>query len=127
MASQHHGVPEMEQLTESEAAALGRVRRVSRLLDSAIRVPGTEIRVGLDPVVSLLPVAGDAVGAVLSLYPVAEAYRLGAPKRTLATMLAVVAVDAVAGSIPLLGTVFDTVWRANEWNARLLARHLRRT
>jgi len=127
MASQHHGVPEMEHLTASEAAALGRVRRVSRLLDSAVRVPGTEMRFGLDPVLGLLPVAGDAVAAVISLYPVVEAYRLGAPKRTLATMLAVVAVDAVAGSIPLLGSVFDAVWKGNEWNARLLARHLRRT
>lgn len=127
MAAQQHGVAETDGLTAREAAALARVRRLSRVLDSAIRVPGTEIRFGLDPVLSLLPVAGDAAAAMISLYTVAEAYRLGAPKRTLATMLAVVAVDAVAGSIPLLGPVFDAFWRANEWNARLLARHLRRT
>jgi hypothetical protein len=111
-------------LTGSEAAALERVRVVTQLLDAAVRVPGTEFRIGLDPVLSILPIAGDAAGAVLSLYPVFEAVRLGASWRTLATMLALVAVDAVVGSIPVLGTVFDALWRANEWNYSLLEREL---
>ena len=111
-------------LTGSEAAALERVRVVTQLLDAAVRVPGTEFRIGLDPILSILPIAGDAAGAVLSLYPVFEAVRLGASWRTLATMLALVAVDAVVGSIPVLGTVFDALWRANEWNCSLLEREL---
>ena len=111
-------------LAGSEAAALERVRVVTQLLDAAVRVPGTEFRIGLDPVLSILPIAGDAAGAVLSLYPVFEAVRLGASWRTLATMLALVAVDAVVGSIPVLGTVFDALWRANEWNYSLLEREL---
>jgi len=110
-------------LPPKESAALERVRRVARLQDEAIRVPGTDFRFGLDPVLGLLPVAGDTLSAVISLYPIVEAARLGAPKRTLAAMLTLVAVDAVIGSIPVVGSVFDAVWKANEWNRRLLERH----
>jgi hypothetical protein len=114
-------------LTGSEAAALERVRVVSRLLDSAVRIPGTNIRFGLDPILSIVPIAGDAAGAVLSLYPVVEAYRLGASRRAIGTMVLLVAVDAVAGTVPVLGSVFDALWRANEWNYRLLERELTTT
>ena len=113
-----------ESLTGSEVAALGRVRKVTRLLDAAFRIPGTDIRIGIDPILSIVPVAGDLAGAVLSLYPVVEAYRLGVSWRTLATMLSLVAVDAVIGSVPVAGSVFDALWRANEWNYRLLEREL---
>lgn len=112
------------ELSAGEAAALDRVRSVSYLLDNAVRVPGTNFRFGLDPVLSLLPIAGDLAAAVISLYAVVEAYRLGVPKRTLLAMVGLVAVDAVAGSVPVLGSVFDALWKANEWNYRLLERHL---
>ncbi|MFC6758189.1 MULTISPECIES: DUF4112 domain-containing protein [Haloarcula] len=111
-------------LTADEAATLERVQTVTRLLDEAVRIPGTEVRIGLDPILSILPVAGDAAGAVLSLYPVVEAYRLGVPSRTLLLMLSLVAVDAVIGSVPILGTVFDALWKANQWNYGLMERQL---
>jgi hypothetical protein len=110
--------------TADEAAALERVRRVGWLLDDAIPVPGTDYRVGFDPVLGLLPVAGDLLAAVLSLYPVLEAHRLGVERRAIARMLAMVAVDVGIGSVPILGTVFDAVWKANEWNVRTLERHV---
>lgn len=108
----------------AEPAGLKRARAVGQLLDSAFRLPGTDVRVGLDPILGVLPVAGDAVAAALSLYPVVEAHRHDVPKATLAKMLALVGIDAVVGSVPVLGPVFDTVWRANEWNVRTLERHL---
>lgn len=111
-------------LTGTEAAALERVHGVALLLDAAVRIPGTDIRIGLDPILSVVPVAGDAVGALLSMYPVFEAVRLGVSRRTVATMLALVAVDAVVGSVPVVGSVFDALWRANQWNYRLLEREL---
>lgn len=117
------GPPEM---SAREEAALRRVRAVSRLLDEAIRVPGTNFRIGVDPILGILPVAGDAVAAAVSLYPVAEAYRLGAPMPMLAKMLALVAIDASIGSVPLLGPLFDAVWKANTWNRRALERYIRR-
>lgn len=110
--------------TPREEAALRRARSVSQLLDEAVRVPGTDFRVGLDPLLSVVPVGGDTVGAALSLYPIVEAYRLGAPRRTLAAMVLLVAIDAVIGSVPIAGTVFDAFWKANTWNVGLLERHV---
>jgi len=108
----------------SEEATLKRVRTVSRLLDDAVRVPGTDFRIGMDPILGILPVAGDGVAMLLSLYPVLEAYRLGMSRTAIAKMLSLVAVDAVIGSVPLLGPVFDAFWKANKWNLRTLERHL---
>lgn len=110
--------------TASEEAALRRVRGLSQLLDEAVRVPGTDFRVGLDPVMGILPVGGDAVATVFALYPILEAVRFGLPTATIVKMVLVVAVDSVIGSIPVVGTVFDAFWKANEWNARALERHL---
>lgn len=122
------GRPESEtarrETARGEAAALERVRVVSHLLDEAIRVPGTNYRVGLDPILGILPVGGDVVAFLFSIYPILEAARFDLPTWTIAKMLVLVAIDAVVGSIPLVGTLFDAVWKANEWNRRTLERHL---
>lgn len=112
------------EIGSSEEAALDRVKTVSKVLDEAVRVPGTNFRVGIDPILGIVPGAGDTVAAALSLYPVAEAYRLDAPPKLIAKMLSLIAVDYVIGSVPVAGTVFDAFWKANEWNARSLERHL---
>jgi hypothetical protein len=117
-------VPVGEGTGPNEEATLERVRTVSRLLDDAVRVPGTDFRIGIDPILGVLPVAGDAVAMLLSLYPVLEAYRLGMSRAALAKMLSLVAVDAVVGSVPVLGPVFDAFWKANKWNLRTLERHI---
>jgi hypothetical protein len=96
--------------------ALRRVKTVARVMDEAVRVPGTDIRVGLDPVLGVVPGAGDAVAAGVSLYIVAEAASLGVPLSTVVRMLANVTADAVLGSIPVVGPVFDTFLKANKWN-----------
>jgi hypothetical protein len=101
-----------------------RVRRLARLLDSALRVPGTGIRFGLDAVIGLIPGLGDAAGAALAGYVVLLASRLGAPPSVILRMLANVAVDAVAGAVPLLGDLFDVGWKANSRNVELLDRYL---
>ena len=100
------------------------MRSVSELLDQAVAVPGTGFRVGVDPLLSVLPVGGDAAGAAISLYIVAEAARLGVSPETLAKMLLNVGLDATVGSVPVLGTVFDAVYKANVRNVRLAEREL---
>jgi hypothetical protein len=105
-------------------ARLARVRRLSRALDSAVTIPRTDIRIGVDPIVGLLPGVGDVVPTAASAYIVAEAAALGVPRATLARMCLNLLVDAVAGSIPLLGDAFDVVWRANDRNVRLLEARL---
>lgn len=110
--------------TDATHPTVRRVSVLADLLDDSIRVPGTNYRVGIDPILGILPGAGDAVATIVSLYIVFEAFRADVPQSTLVRMLAYVAVDAVVGSIPVLGVVFDALWKANEWNARLLAEHL---
>ncbi|MBD2035940.1 DUF4112 domain-containing protein [Leptolyngbya sp. FACHB-321] len=104
--------------------ALRRVRTVSRLLDNAIPIPGTRFRLGLDPVLGLLPGAGDFVGAALSVYIVIEAVRFGLPRKTLVQMVTNLVLDSVGGSVPILGDVFDATWKANSRNLALLEAHV---
>lgn len=104
--------------------SLERVRSLSRLLDTAIRVPGTNMRFGLDALVGLIPGVGDVVGAGMSGFIILTAARLGAPPLVLIRMLANVGIDAVVGAVPLAGDLFDAAWRANTRNTALLERHL---
>lgn len=106
--------------TERERAALRRSRSVARLLDESVRIPGTQRRVGLDAMLGLLPLGGDAIGALLSLYVVVEAYRIDAPNTLILRMLVNVLVDFVGGIVPIVGDAFDAVWKANSRNVDLL-------
>lgn len=126
---QSNAVEEIEREVEDaivggEEAAIKRIRAVGKLLDDAFRVPGTEMRFGLDPLVGVLPVAGDGVMALVSLYVVAEAVNLGVPKSAVARMLVNIGIDTVIGSIPVIGTLFDAGWKANQRNVDLVERHV---
>jgi len=114
----------VETPTDRERGALRRARRVSTLMDDAIPIPGTDQRFGLDPVISVLPIGGDAVAAALSAYVLLEAILLGVPKRLLGRMVLNIAIDFLGGAIPFLGTLFDVYWKANERNVALLERHV---
>lgn len=105
-------------MTDAEAA-LARARIVSELLDSAVTIPVVDVEVGLDPILGLLPVAGDAATAVVSLYVVLEAALAGVGRWTLLRMLVNVGVDVLVGSIPVVGDVFDVFFRANDRNVAL--------
>ncbi|OLZ40051.1 hypothetical protein A6E15_03235 [Natrinema saccharevitans] len=105
-------------------AAVTRMRVVAHALDEGVSVPGTDFRIGLDPIVGVLPGAGDTVAGAVSLYLVAEAARLGVSLSTLVRMVANVGVDTVIGSVPVLGVAFDAVWKANKWNLKLALQDL---
>lgn len=109
---------------EAQHPTITRIRTVSHLLDELIRIPGTSIRFGLDPVLGLLPVLGDSVATLFSAYILVEAYRAGAPATLLVKMVLVLTVDTVVGAIPVLGSIFDTFWKANTWNVNMLSAHL---
>jgi hypothetical protein len=101
-------------------AATGRLRDLARLLDEAVRIPGTNIRIGLDALLGLLPGGGDVAGGLFSGLIILQAGRAGAPTAILGRMLGNVLIDVIVGAIPLLGDVFDVAWRANSRNIRLL-------
>jgi len=114
--------PQIRGSSELDRAA--GVRALARLLDSAVGIPGTKLRFGVDALIGLVPGLGDMAGAALSGYIVLASARLGAPTPVLVRMILNVAIDAVVGSVPLLGDLFDVGWRANTRNTTLLDRHL---
>lgn len=93
-------------------------------MDAGIRVPGTRLRFGLDPILGLIPGVGDTAGAVLASWIFVEAARRGASRETLTRIAANIALDACIGAIPGLGDVFDFTWKANLRNVALLERQL---
>lgn len=110
----------------SHEERLAQVRWLARLMDDNFRIPGTSLRFGWDSVIGLFPGLGDVLTSAISLLIVHHAWHAGASKFTLARMLGNVGVDFVVGAVPLLGDLFDFVWKANRKNALLLERHLTR-
>ena len=100
--------------------------RTAALLDSRYCVPYTRVRFGWDAIVGLLPVAGDLATAALSLHLVRCAHTLGADGRLASRMVINVLVDTLFGFIPVIGTIFDVFFRANERNLKLLTNHIER-
>lgn len=101
-------------------AELARLDRLARLLDARFTIPGTGIRFGIDALIGLVPVIGDALTLAPGAWIVARAHMLGARKRTIARMIANLAIDWFAGSVPVIGDIFDIAWRANLRNVALL-------
>lgn len=111
-------------LSPSRADTVLRLEALSRLLDNAFVVPGTNIRFGVDGIIGLVPGIGDLISAGLSGYLIWEARRLGLPRHKLARMIANVAFDAAIGVVPILGDAADIMFKANRRNMRIVREHL---
>lgn len=110
-------------ITPSQAQRLFTLRRFARLLDSAFAVPGTRYRVGLDPLLGLLPGIGDLVSPLFAIGILWQAHDLGIPRIVQLRMIFNVAIDALLGALPFIGDLFDFVWKANDKNMLLLEHH----
>lgn len=107
--------------------ALGEIERLATQLDAQFTLPLTNIRFGWDPVVCLVPIAGDVVSLALSFRIIASARKLGASRRAIRRMVWNATIDAVVGAIPIAGTAFDVLFRANLRNLDLLMDEIRRS
>jgi hypothetical protein len=112
---------------KSSPAKVNRLRRLSQLLDDAIPIPGTGYRIGIDPLLGLVPGGGDTVAGALGAYIIIEAARMGLPRKVIGQMVGNILLDSVVGSVPILGDLFDIGWKANVRNITLLERHLHLT
>lgn len=101
-----------------------RLDRFAYWSDDCIPIPGIDARIGLDPVVGLVPVWGDIITAVISCYVPYVAYRVGAPPSLVFKMMVVIVLDAISGTIPVAGDLIDAAIKANKLNVRMLKRHL---
>ena len=104
--------------------AVTRAKGLARVLDDLIRIPGTNIGIGLDPIIGLIPGVGDMAGGLLSTYILMVAARQGVPASVLFRMLGNIAVDSLVGVVPVVGDLFDFGVKANRRNVDLLERYL---
>ncbi|HEY9693218.1 MAG TPA: DUF4112 domain-containing protein [Oculatellaceae cyanobacterium] len=111
-------------LSNSHSAKMKRLRSLTHILDNAIAIPGTRYRVGIDPILGLLPGAGDFIGTAFSGYIVLEAALMGLPRPTLIRMFYNIILDEIVGSIPVIGDFFDLGFKANVKNLALLEAHV---
>ncbi|BAY46890.1 hypothetical protein SAMD00079811_45050 [Scytonema sp. HK-05] len=110
--------------TIKRLATLNRIRQLSRLMDTSLRVPGTGFRIGLDPIIGLIPGAGDLISTAFSAYIIFLATRFGIPRQDLTEMIFNVALESVVGTVPLVGDLFDAFYKSNIRNLAILEKHL---
>ncbi|OON69276.1 DUF4112 domain-containing protein [Hymenobacter sp. CRA2] len=104
-------------------ARLQWVNQVARLMDSQFRLPGTNFRFGLDPILGLIPVVGELGTFAISAALIVTMVRHGASRKVVVLMVLNILLDTVVGSIPVIGNFFDFAYKSNERNVRLLRRH----
>ncbi|ARV59978.1 hypothetical protein BZZ01_16320 [Nostocales cyanobacterium HT-58-2] len=110
--------------TAKRLATLNRIRQLSRLMDTSLRIPGTGFRIGLDPIIGLVPGAGDFISTAFSAYIIFLATRFGIPHQDIRKMIFNVALEAVVGTVPLVGDIFDAFYKSNIRNLAILEQHL---
>lgn len=113
--------------TVKQIKTLKRIRKIATLLDSAIGIPGTKFRIGLDPILGLIPGGGDLITAGISAYMIYLATRFGLKKEEIGKMIGNVAIETVLGSVPLAGDIFDAYFKANLRNLEILENHLEKS
>lgn len=116
-------IPAPARSTELDPVQLARIRALVRLMETAIRVPGTQIRFGADAIIGLVPGLGDLVGGVLSALIITEAIRSGVPRPVVLRMFGNVGVDVIGGAVPVAGDLFDVLWKSGVRNLALLERY----
>jgi hypothetical protein len=116
-------VTRLRQLTSRQTQGLEALRKVAHLLDSAFVVPGTSYRVGLDPILGLVPGFGDLVSPLFTIGILWQARELGLPRVVQLRMIFNVAIDSLFGVVPLVGDLFDFAWKSNTMNLALLELH----
>jgi hypothetical protein len=116
-------VTRIRQLTPAQTQRIETLRTISQLLDSAFLLPGTNYRIGLDPILGIVPVLGDLVSPLFTMGLLWQARELGVPKVVQLRMIFNVAIDSLFGVVPVVGDLFDFAWKSNDKNLALLERH----
>jgi hypothetical protein len=99
-------------------------RWIALLMDNLVRVPGTKFRVGIDPLIGLIPGIGDTGSAVVSALALIQAVRAGMPKIVLARMAVNILVNELIGIVPIVGDAFSFWFKSNARNHELVKQHI---
>ena len=109
-----------EEQKELNEEKLLRLKRLSHKLDEAFTVPGTERKIGIGPIIGLIPGGGDLIGGVLSIYIMYAGIGMGVSRAVIIRMFGNVALEFVIGCIPIIGDLFDATWKSNQRNVKLI-------
>jgi hypothetical protein len=108
---------------DGDAGLSPELELLARWTDTVFRIPGLNIRFGLDAILGLIPGVGDLLTSAASLYILSAANRYNVPRITLARMATNILLDTLIGAIPIVGDLFDAFWKSNQRNVELLRRH----
>jgi hypothetical protein len=110
-------------IPDYQSTGINGIERIARLMDSRFVIPGTNIRFGIDPLLSLFPIFGDLISYIISGALIYIMHTQGASRNVVIKMILNSTQDTIIGAIPLVGTIFDIFYRANDRNVRLLKEH----
>ena len=108
---------EQKELNEEK---LLRLKSLSHNLDEAFTIPGTARKIGIDPIIGLIPGGGDLIGGALSIYIMHAGIRMGMPRSVIIRMFGNIALEFIIGCIPIIGDLFDAMWKSNQRNVKLI-------
>jgi hypothetical protein len=111
------------QTVSKQKSAISNVESLAKLMDSKFKIPGTDIRFGLDALAGLIPGVGDFATLFVSGYMISILAKNGASKFVIARMTLNIMIDALLGTIPIIGDIFDVAFKANIRNVRLMQEH----
>ncbi|MCF8465271.1 MAG: DUF4112 domain-containing protein [Flavobacteriales bacterium] len=113
----------MYKLEQTFPKELEYAEKLVRLMDDKFKIPFTNFRFGLDPIIGMVPFVGDVVSFVISALIVMSLFRNGVPRSVVLSMVANIILDLLIGGIPVIGDVWDFFNKANRKNLKLARRH----
>ena len=115
------------EIEEQNEEKLLRLKLLSNRLDEIITIPGTKYKIGIDPIIGTIPIIGDLLGSIISIYILYSGSKMGLSSRIIAKMSLNIGFDFVLGLIPIIGDIFDMGWKANKRNVKLIENNINKS
>ena len=116
-----------KEIEEQNEERLLRLKLLSNRLDEIITMPGTKYKIGSDPIIGTVPVVGDLLGSVISIYILYSGSKMGLSTRVISKMCLNIGIDFIFGLIPIVGDIFDMGWKANKRNVKLIENNINKS
>ena len=115
------------EIEEQNEEKLLRLKLLSNRLDEIITIPRTKYKIGIDPIIGTIPIIGDLLGSIISIYILYSGSKMGLSSRIIAKMSLNIGFDFVLGLIPIIGDIFDMGWKANKRNVKLIENNINKS
>ena len=116
-----------KEIEEQNEERLLRLKLLSKRLDEIITIPGTKYKIGSDPIIGAIPVVGDLIGSIISIYILYSGSKMGLSTKIISKMCLNIGIDFVFGLIPIIGDIFDIGWKANKRNVKLIENNINKS